>query len=421
MIRMLSAAIFAAALAFVTLRFYEKNKTGKGRKALACIVCGILLFAGEVWLPVAVSFVLFGCAVAYAMIFEKMKTTAALFSSALVAAAFTVIRAMINLLFNGIFGGDLTSDLLTVMGDILCVSLYLMTVYVLSRFFEREQEQRAVSLALLILPLATGATALSFAYINKQYPMPDAAGYACALCCIVLLLSDIAAFYIHEKSVRLRTEAEDIRKENLRLQNREDYYAALKKQSEDAHVLMHDINRHLNTLGHISENNEDVADYLSAISDDFSVNNPVDYCGDPTLNLIVHRFYERCRSGGIRFDVNIREAQIDFMTAPDITALFDNLLENAYEAAAVSHDKMIELNICMRNKSFTMIQVANSCDITPTTENGELITRKGTPYHGIGTKSIRRIVKKYDGDLKWQYREKERVFETTIMLRLLSM
>ena len=89
------------------------------------------------------------------MIFEKMKTTAALFSSALVAAAFTVIRAMINLLFNGIFGGDLTSDLLTVMGNILCVSLYLMTVYVLSRFFEREQEQRAVSLALLILPLAT--------------------------------------------------------------------------------------------------------------------------------------------------------------------------------------------------------------------------------------------------------------------------
>ena len=418
MIRMLSAAIFAAALAFVTLRFYEKNKTGKGRKALACVVCSILLFAGEVWLPVAVSFVLFGCAVAYAMIFEKMKTTAALFSSALVAAAFTVIRAMINLLFNGIFGGDLTSDLLTVMGNILCVSLYLMTVYVLSRFFEREQKQRAVSLALLILPLATGATALSFAYINKQYPMPDAAGYACALCCIVLLLSDIAAFYIHEKSVRLRTEAEDIRKENLRLQNREDYYAALKKQSEDAHVLMHDINRHLNTLGHISENNEDVAEYLSAISDDFSVNNPVDYCGDPTLNLIVHRFYERCRDSGIRFDVNIREAQIGFMTAPDITALFDNLLENAYESAMMSADSFIDLSVFLRNRNFIIIQVVNACDVTPTAENGELTTRKTAPFHGIGTKSIRRVIKKYDGDFKWEYHEQDKTFETTIIIKI---
>ena len=421
MIRILSAAVFASVLALITHGFLCKNKTGKGRKALAYSACAILLFVAEVWHPAAVPVILFGCALAYGIIFMRMKVPAALFVSASFAAVFFISRVLTILLFKGIFGDNTSSVMLTVMSYIISLSLYLTAVYVISRFFNHEQEHKAVSLALLVLPIATGAAAFCFAYINEQYPLPNAVRYGCAACCCVLLLSDIAAFYIHERAVRLHCEVDEIRKENQRLQNREDYYAALEKQSEDAHVLMHDINRHLNTIGYFSDNSENVTAYLSNINDDFGVSNPVDYCGNPTLNLIVHRFFERCRNDGIRFDVNVREAQIDYMTSPDITALFDNLLENAYEAADVSRDKMIELTVCQRNKSFTMIRVTNSCDITPTTENGELITRKTSPYHGIGTKSIRRIVKKYDGDLKWQYHEVERVFETTIMLKSLSM
>lgn len=418
MIRIVSAAIFASVLTLITLGFRYKNKTSKGRKALACTACAILMFATEVWLPVAVPVILFGCTATYAILFMKMKFPAALYSSASLAAAFFVSRVLTSLLFKGIFGDNTLSVMLIVMSYIISLSLYLAAVYVISRFFSQEQEHKAVSLALLALPFATGAAAFCFAYISEHYPLSDAVRYGCAACCCILFLSDIAAYYIHERAVRLYCEVDDIRKENLRLQNRDDYYAALEKQSEDAHVLMHDISRHLNTIGYISENSENVTAYLNNINDDFGVSNPVDYCGDPTLNLIVHRFYERCRSYGIRFDVNIREAQIDCMTAPDVTALFDNLLENAYEASAVSRDKMIELTVCLRNKSFTMIQVTNSCDITPTAENGELITRKNTPYHGIGTKSIRRIVKKYDGDLKWQYHETEKIFETIIMIKM---
>lgn len=417
MIRIVSAAVFATAIAFVTLGFWHKSKTGIGQKAFACTASAVLLFAGEVWLPVAVPAILFGCTVAYAILFMKMKFTAALYSSASFATALFISRVLIHMSFKGIFGDNTSSVMLTVMSNIISLSFYLTAVYVISRFFSQEQEHKAVSLALLALPFATGVAAFCFAYINEQYPLSDAVRYGCAACCCVLLLSDISAFYIHERAVRLHCEVDEIRKENLRLQNREDYYAALEKQSEDAHVLMHDISRHLNTIRYFGDNSDNVTSYLNNINDDFGVSNPVDYCGNSTLNLIVHRFYERCRSDGIGFDVNIREAQIDYMTAPDITALFDNLLENAYEAAAVSRDKMIELTVCLRKKSFTMIQVTNSCDITPTTENGELITQKDSPYHGIGTKSIRRIVKKYDGDLKWQYHEAERVFETIIMIK----
>jgi hypothetical protein len=118
-----------------------------------------------------------------------------------------------------------------------------------------------------------------------------------------------------------------------------------------------------------------------------------------TLNLITHRFYEKCNCANIRFDVNIREARLDFMTAPDITALFDNLLENAYESASASDQRSIDFSAYIRNKNFLIIRLTNSCDVKPEYENGELKTTKSSPFHGIGTRSIKRIVKKYDGDI----------------------
>ena len=46
-----------------------------------------------------------------------------------------------------------------------------------------------------------------------------------------------------------------------------------------------------------------------------------------------------------------------------------------------------------------IIRLTNSCDVKPEYENGELKTTKSSPFHGIGTRSIKRIVKKYDGDI----------------------
>ena len=221
--------------------------------------------------------------------------------------------------------------------------------------------------------------------------------------------------YVHDYAVKSRRYAEQTKNEYQLWKNRDEYYSELEEQNKGSRVLMHDIKKHLGTIGSISSGK--AADYISEISDDYNVSNPIDYCKDATLNLITHRFYEKCKANGIRFDVNIREIKLDFMTAPDVTALFDNLLENAFEAAIISEEKQIDFTAYLRNQNFIIIRLTNSCDIRPTYKNGELLTNKKSPFHGIGTKSIKRVVKKYDGDNDMKFNEDEGTFESVIMLR----
>ena len=222
--------------------------------------------------------------------------------------------------------------------------------------------------------------------------------------------------YVHDYAVKSRRYADQIRNEYQLWKNRDEYYTELEEQNKGSRVLMHDIKKHLGTIGSISSGK--AADYISEISDDYNVSNPIDYCKDATLTLITHRFYEKCKANGIRFDVNIREIKLDFMTAPDITALFDNLLENAYESASASDQRSIDFSAYIRNKNFLIIRLTNSCDVKPEYENGELKTTKSSPFHGIGTRSIKRIVKKYDGDIDMSFNEQEGTFESVIMLRI---
>ena len=88
------------------------------------------------------------------------------------------------------------------------------------------------------------------------------------------------------------------------------------------------------------------------------------------------------------------------MDAPSITALFENLLSNALEAASLSQDRYIELSIVRNMEQNTLtISVINSCDQKPDTEkDGTYKTaKKKAGFHGIGLKSINRVVKKYNG------------------------
>lgn len=60
--------------------------------------------------------------------------------------------------------------------------------------------------------------------------------------------------------------------------------------------------------------------------------------------------------------------------------------------------------------------IKNSCAVSPKAENGELKTTKhNKEMHGLGTKSIRKMLKKYDAVYGWKYDENLKVFETDIV------
>lgn len=196
------------------------------------------------------------------------------------------------------------------------------------------------------------------------------------------------------------------------------YYQAIQKQLESNRILIHDIKNHLHTLHALATNNKisEVTNYISDLEASYIPNTSAHFCEDPILNLILIRFHDECQSKQITLELDIYNNCIFSIEAPAITTLFGNLFTNAIEAANASVAKKIELSISLnREQSSILISMINSCDFSPVTDgNGCFITSKHTLYHGIGLKSINRIVQKYGGISSVYYNENSKNFHHLI-------
>ena len=93
--------------------------------------------------------------------------------------------------------------------------------------------------------------------------------------------------------------------------------------------------------------------------------------------------------------------------------ILGNLIDNAIEAARVETESFVEITI-KQEKSFLIINIKNKC--TKLIEIEEIKTSKrDSEFHGIGLRSVRRTVKKYDGQMAMYIKNKE--FNTNILIQ----
>ncbi len=138
------------------------------------------------------------------------------------------------------------------------------------------------------------------------------------------------------------------------------------------------------------------------------------------LNLLLGRYVTLCKKENITFSIDVQNSDVDFMQPEDITALICNLLDNATESAKELPDALIELKITDNEASHTaVISVSNTCRTAPETGRNKLpsTTKQDKIRHGFGTRSMRRISEKYDGDIQTYFDNENKIFHTIIMLR----
>lgn len=107
------------------------------------------------------------------------------------------------------------------------------------------------------------------------------------------------------------------------------------------------------------------------------------------------------------------------MDCPSITTLYSNLLSNAIEAAENSAERTIDIAVTKQaEQDKILIAVINSSDTPPLTNGkGELISGKtNKKLHGLGTKSINRIVKRYGGESTYYYDAANKRFHYIVLL-----
>ncbi len=238
---------------------------------------------------------------------------------------------------------------------------------------------------------------------------------------LILLFANIIVFIVHEamlKTLYLNTELQlEAQKKTIN----EEYYKDIQKQYESSNLLIHDIKKCLmNIRGFAAENDsEAIVKYVDSIYQGYSVNNLKQFSSNKLVNVIVSRYNELCSGKSIDFQADIRNVDFSFMSDGDLTALLDNLLENAYEASRVTENKYVSILIDNVNEEFLRIKTVNSAKSEPIVKSGNLVSSKSNKKgHGIGLKSVKKAAQKYGGDINWSYDNQLKRFTAVVLLKM---
>lgn len=305
--------------------------------------------------------------------------------------------------------------------SIFFIIVYLATILLKPKDKQRENFDRSC-LFLILIPISSIFVMFTFLVIEETISLVFPATIMVTFCAVLLLLSNLLVFGIDQYNQKKSREFTEMQ---LMLQKEADtaeYYEMLLSQYENQNILIHDLKKHLQSIELLNEKgkNEKITAYIQSLMNGSDLKETSRICDDAMLNAILSRYQRQCKEKGIDFHADIRSNAFVHLHQNDLTSLFCNLLDNAVEAAEHIPDSFIELTAQKKeNLPFVVLVLINSCRIMPKCDpDGYPISNKpDKTRHGFGIKSIRKVVKQYQGDMQMYYDTDSATFHTIITLK----
>lgn len=300
-------------------------------------------------------------------------------------------------------------------------ALYFFLVMIFSKISFRENRYTKHSklyILLYLLPLSTIIILWIFTVFSFESVLSPRQSTSLTVVSI-LLLSNSVVFFTQEQMTRIQQENFELRLEQQKERINNKYYEQLEKQYENSAILVHDTERCLATIAELATQSDEnaILNYINA----FMKTNPIKslriYSNNKLVNIIVTRYCELCRENHIDTNIDIRNIDFSFLNDGDLTAILDNLLENAYEASKKAEKGEINLQIDAFNENYVLIKIQNRCQYPPNIKHGNIISSKKSEGHGYGLKSVRRATERYNGEIKFSYDKENQLFQVSIYLQ----
>lgn len=429
--------IFCSALIYIfeTLScfFFFENYYNRKRKFSFCCICFSIVFVilfgiSFISIPIInlIAFIL--CYFIISLICYDAKIKSSIFTSLILAVIMLITEMIVVHGLSAINKVDYTlyqDDFLTFVVQSSLSKLFLFVfLFVFTKFFNLKSNKvkaNKFTLLLGILPLVSVILLSSLSHLGVVTWFNSPYNTVLAISSILLLFANIFVFYVYEMVQRTNIENTQLKLEKQRNEVSRELYEEMYQALENSRILAHDVKNHFSSIYDISEENNytKVKEYVSTIYDNFGVNKKITYSGNKMVDVIINRYVNKCESVGVFLEVEGCRSDLKFMSDVDIVSLLTNMFDNAIESAKQSRERDILFSIYVRNSNFVIIQMVNSCDVPPKSQNGKLISRKKDPVlHGVGTRSIRRVAEKYNGSFDWQYNELTRQFEASVILNI---
>lgn len=230
------------------------------------------------------------------------------------------------------------------------------------------------------------------------------------LLCIVLYLQN----ELFKKS-ELRKELEIM---GLLWKKEKEQYQLSRENISFLNQRVHDLKHHIQAIRNASR--EEIERYLAEIEGSVKVYESIIKTGSAVLDTILTEKSLYCKDHGILISCMADGSQMDFMNTVDLYAVLGNALDNAIEEVEkFQQQERRQIDVLIyRKQQFLAMHITNPMDA----ENGRLeyveglpVTTKGSRLvHGFGLRSIRHILKKYDGCLT--IREEDGCFSLLMLI-----
>lgn len=314
----------------------------------------------------------------------------------------------LSMFVQSIFGESLTRQVIEggwIVDDLFKIALFILLLYVKR---QRTKKDYDYPIHLIVLSVFITVNSLVIAllfFLNGE---------------LIILLPIALLLLLFYSYLKLSKQAY---KENYHYQVKEqkqrlikEHYQKIDDFHEEIQHLQHKMNSQLMTMQKQAERNEfpQMASQLAGmIEENISVESQW-FTSHKEMNVLVGHKCRQAQAVGIHFQSQINIPMTLAISEIDLISLVSNLLDNAIEACSYCSPEASWIKLQMvAQKQCLVIQVENSTDDKHQSFN----TRKSDKQqHGIGLKSVQRIVKKYNGELDFDWEEQSFSIEITLFI-----
>lgn len=271
----------------------------------------------------------------------------------------------------------------------------------LKKFFDRDKVRfrRRNWIQIIVI---FGCSILAMCALNQYARTEPVAALIAFFADVLIMLSAVTSYYMILSLGNYHRESEELRlskqQQEFRLESNEN----VRRQYEETRRIRHDLKQVYAVLSTLLSENKvaEAEEYLSRNYSEIESMEILIDVGNDFINAILSSKLNRAKALGITVRCCV-DRSLKFDEA-DMCVLLGNMLDNAIEACEkCAPPRYVELSIISRGEQY-MIEVANSVPDNVLGENAALeTTKRNAELHGFGTKSIRQIAEKYDGNVRY--------------------
>ncbi len=263
----------------------------------------------------------------------------------------------------------------------------------------------------IISVISLGAL-MKAALYNDEIAVYVMIGIAC------IVMADVATylfFVIMNKEYEKTLETKLFKQYNEVLMNNLEEVNTYVKEMR---IVRHDIKNQLLTIRNYAEDgkNAEIIEYVQKLTNSAlpKLSGGIN-TGNVPLDAVLNVKLAHCKKNDIKMFVYKEKGAELNIPQREIVVLFGNVLDNAIEAATKTKAKKIVVDISKKNMYLNIV-VKNSIDESVLDGNPELNTTKSnSEFHGLGIKSVRKIVNSHNGDMRFYEEKKEFVCDIMIL------